>query len=203
MGAQSWWRPAVGQLHLRLDADGPRDVPAIGRWPTGRRAKRSCPRPPRRARRSAAAAGERVADEPVERLALTATSEKPRPVCARTGAHSRSARVSIWSAPLRSGGSRVRRSSTLIADLPHRHLQAGDSSSILCAEPGRAPGQGSTRESYGRDAAVEAPTSSREGDTHEEPAISTEGQQQRRGGGRGAARAERPRAATRRARPSS
>ena len=62
---------AVGQLHLRLNTNGPRDVPAGDPLGQSNPAARSCQRPPRPAATvTSAPTGERVGQEPVECLAL-------------------------------------------------------------------------------------------------------------------------------------
>ena len=72
--------PAVGQLHLRLDAHGPRDVPA--RDPVGEVVQQGALADARLTPQDddPAPAGERVGQEPVERFALAATSEELRGV---------------------------------------------------------------------------------------------------------------------------
>ena len=72
----------ISQLHLRLDADGPRDMPvgdAVGQV-TQQRALAHARLAPQYG--DPALAGERIGQEPVERLALAATSEE---LAGRTG----------------------------------------------------------------------------------------------------------------------
>ena len=78
IGAQSLMEPAVGQLHLRLDAHGPRDVPArdaVGQV-VQQRALAHARLPPQDD--DSTPAGERVGQQPVERFALAPTSEQLR-----------------------------------------------------------------------------------------------------------------------------
>ena len=88
---------AVGELHLRLDADGPRDLPAgdtVGEvvqqraLAHARLAPQDCDPAP---------ACERIGQEPVERLALDTTSEKSRRSPASLSDQRRLADVSNWS----------------------------------------------------------------------------------------------------------
>jgi hypothetical protein len=68
---------AVGHLHLRLDADGCEDVPAgdLLRYITQQRALADARLTPQND--DLTATGERIAEKPVELLALNPTSEEP------------------------------------------------------------------------------------------------------------------------------
>jgi hypothetical protein len=94
----------IRQLHLRLDAGRPRDVPAAG--PVGQVAQQRALAHTRLAPQDGdpAPAGEHVGHEPVERLTLAAASEKLR---GRTGILTRRRPPCIARRPLAAGTSRA------------------------------------------------------------------------------------------------
>ena len=86
---------AVGQLHLRLDADGPRDVPAGRPAPTDSQQRALADARLTPQDDDSTLTGERIGQEPVKRFALASTSERASKVEPDPGSSAASRRQTL------------------------------------------------------------------------------------------------------------